>query len=223
MANRTTNWYPIMLDIEGKPCVVIGGGPVAERKARGLLEAGARVRVVSPKLTAGLEALAGEGKVEWRSKEADGSDLADAVLAFAAANVPEVNRRMTAAAREAGVPINAADEGMLGDFVLPAVLRRGRFVLTASASGAGPALASRVVRELAERYGPEYGDLADALARIRAVVKERVADPQERRMLLAAAAEAGAAQDWLRDGVDEDPQQLLERLRRLSRSKEIER
>ncbi|MBW5447840.1 bifunctional precorrin-2 dehydrogenase/sirohydrochlorin ferrochelatase [Cohnella sp. CFH 77786] len=211
-------WYPLLLDIEGKRCVVFGGGPVAERKIGGLLDAGARVRVVSPQLTSGLRRLADERRLEWLPKTAEASDLEGAVLAFAASGDPGANRRIAEEAKRAGIPVNVADEGETGDFICPAVLRRGRFVLAASASGAGPALASRVIRELSERYGPEYGEYAEALRRIRAVVKSYVKDPGERRRLLAAAADEAA----LREGLAEeasgpaDPARLIERLRELA-------
>ncbi|WP_123041309.1 precorrin-2 dehydrogenase/sirohydrochlorin ferrochelatase family protein [Cohnella candidum] len=206
-------WYPVMLRMEGKLAVVIGGGPVAERKVCGLLEAGAQIRVVSPELTEGLRTLAEVGRLEWRQKEAEASDLAGATLVFAAAGSSEANLRITAAAAASGIPVNAAEDGEAGDFILPAVLRRGRFILTASVSGAGPALASRVVRELETRYGPEYAEYADELRRIRRIVKERVSSREERRRLLAAAAETDALEEWRTTGIAAEPDRLLERLR----------
>jgi precorrin-2 dehydrogenase/sirohydrochlorin ferrochelatase len=118
------------------------------------------------------------------------------------------------AARRHGIPVNVADDGGAGDFLVPAILRRGRFVLTAGVSGAGPALAARVIRELSARYGPEYADYAEALAHVRSIVKSRVENADERRRLLAAAAQADALEEWRRaDWPAVDHDRLLKRLR----------
>lgn len=207
-------WYPIMLNVAGKLCVVVGGGPVAERKARGLLDAEARVRVVSPALTPGLSRLAADGLLEWRPKEAGPADWEGAVLGFAATDRPEANRRLAEAARQAGIWVNAADEGESGDFILPAVLRRGDLVLAACSSGASPALAARIVRELAERYGPEYGEYAALLRDIRAAAKSLVPDPERRRRMLAAASEERFLKEWLASDRAGDPRPAVESLLR---------
>jgi len=194
---------------------------VAERKIGGLLEAGADVRVVSPAATSGLRTLAEQGRLVWRQREAGPEDIADADFVFAATDDAAANRRLAAAAGMAGVPVNLADDGEAGDFLLPAVVRRGRFVLTASTSGASPALASRVARELADKYGPEYGAYADALRDIRRIVRSLVPDAAERRKLLSAAADEA----FLRHGMSDkdglgDPQQWIDALRRRTRSSE---
>ncbi|MFD0674377.1 bifunctional precorrin-2 dehydrogenase/sirohydrochlorin ferrochelatase [Cohnella sp. GCM10027633] len=207
-------WYPILIDLQGRTCVVVGGGAVAERKTRGLLEAGALVRVVSPSLTAGLAELASEGAIVTIDREYRDGDLAEAALAFAATDHPEANAAVVREARNRGVPANAADGGTEGDFIVPAVVRRGDLLLTASASGAGPAVAARIAGELAGRYGPEYGSYLKALRHIRKVVKAEVADPATRRKLLAAASSEDALAEWA--GIDAealDASELLERLR----------
>lgn len=208
-----SGWYPVMLNIDGKTCVVIGGGAVAERKVGGLLEAGARVRLVSPTVVPALGRLAAEGLLEWKQRAAEAADVEGAALAFVATDDPAVNRRMAAAAKAAGVPVNAADEGEGGDFMVPAVLRRGDFVLTASTTGAGPAFASRVIHELGERYGEEYAGYAETLRDIRGVVKRSVGDPEERRRLLAAAADADALAEWRAAERDGAPRRCLDALR----------
>ncbi len=212
-------WYPVMLNMEGKRCLVCGGGKVAERKISGLLETGADVRVVSPSATSGLRTLAEQGRLVWRRQEAGPADIADADFVFAATDDAAANRRLAAAAAMTGVPVNLADDGETGDFLLPAVVRRGRFVLTASTSGASPALASRVARELADKYGPEYEAYADALREIRRIVQSLVPDAAERRRLLSAAADDAFLRHELpdKDGLG-DPRQWIDKLRRRTRS-----
>jgi len=187
-------WYPVLVQLAGRPVVVIGGGRVAERKVAALLEAEARVRVVSPSLTPALHRWAEEGRVEAVLREAEEADLDGAYLAFVAGGGGEFRARMIAAAKARGVPVNAAGDGEEGDFLTPAVVRRGDLVLAVSASGASPALAARIAAELRERYGSEHERLCKVLRTVRRTVKARVPDPAERRKLLAAAAsEAGAA------------------------------
>ncbi len=191
-----SEWYPIMLNLSGRICVVVGGGPVAERKTRGLLEAGARVRVVSPNVTDALAELARAEAVEWIAREYAEGDLAGATLAFAATDRPETNAQVVSEARAQGMMANAADGESEGDFIVPAVLRRGELVLTASASGAGPAVSARIIRELAQRFGPEYARYLTTLRRIRAIVRANVDDPSERRTLIAAASTEASLKHW---------------------------
>ena len=114
--------YPIFLDLVDRPCLVVGGGPVAETKVRGLLAAGARVTVVSPTLTPALAALAAEGHLTHQAREYAPGDLAGAALAFAATGDRAVSRAIRSEGRARGVWVNAADDAEHCDFLLPAVL-----------------------------------------------------------------------------------------------------
>jgi precorrin-2 dehydrogenase/sirohydrochlorin ferrochelatase len=202
-----------MLKVTGRKCVVFGGGPVAQRKTAGLLQAQADVRLISPHLTPELEAWAGDGRLLWTRREAEEKDLEGAVLVFAATDKPALNQSLAEAARKRGIPINIADDGEAGEFIVPAVLRRGGLVLTASASGAGPALASRIINELADRYGPEYNENIEALRTIRAIVKAEVEDPLERRALLQAAVTDDALEEWRLSSMLQNKADLIARLR----------
>jgi precorrin-2 dehydrogenase/sirohydrochlorin ferrochelatase len=208
-----SEWYPMMYKVAGRKCVVVGGGSVAQRKTAGLLEAQANVFVISPNLTPELRGWADDGKVRWLEKEAEESDLDQAVLVFAATNDPDANRRIAEAAGNRSIPVNLADDGEKGDFIVPAVMRRGGLVLTASASGAGPALASRIVSELAERYGSEYNENIEALRSIRSIVKAEVANPAERRALLQAAVTDEALDEFRSASWLKDKDKLIARLR----------
>ena len=144
--------YPIFLDLSGRRCVVVGGGEVANRKARKLLQARAEVVVISPEVRPELESVAAE--VHRRPYE-DG-DLEGAYLAFAATDAREVNAAVAAEAKGRGIPVNVADSPSEGDFALPSVLRRGRLQVAVSTGGASPALARRIRGELEELFGPEW-------------------------------------------------------------------
>ncbi|KIL36396.1 hypothetical protein SD71_07940 [Cohnella kolymensis] len=202
-----------MLNLEGRRCVVIGGGSVAERKISGLLEAGAAVSVFSLGLTEHLRELVHAGKIEWAKRPMQDEDLDGAALVFAATDRQDINAQAAQAARARGIHANVADDGAGGDFIVPAVLRRGDLIVTASTSGAAPALAARVVNEMAVRYGPEYAEYVKVLETVRSIVKSEVEDSSERRKLLNAAVTEDALEEWRSASWLQDKGKLVERLR----------
>lgn len=208
-----SEWYPILLDLKGRTCVVIGGGTVAARKARGLLDAGANVTVVSPKLIPELSELADAGRISHLLKAYADGDLEGASLVFAATDSPETNAAVLSEANKRGILANAADGSPGGDFIVPAVLRRGDLVLTASASGSGPAVASRIIGELGSRYGPEYADYLTGLRKIRSWIKAEVPDPIERRRLLEEASTEQSLIEWSKLDDWADIHAIIEKLR----------
>ena len=151
--------YPIFLDLSGRRCVVVGGGEVASRKARKLLQARAEVVVISPEIKAELESVA----VEIHRRPYKEGDLDDAYLAFAATDSREVNAAVAREAKERGIPVNVADRPSEGDFAAPSVLRRGGLQVAVSTGGASPALARRIKDELEESFGPEWAGLVEEL------------------------------------------------------------
>ena len=175
-------YYPICVDMAGRACLVVGGGVVAERKASGLLESGARVTVVSPAITARLEAWAHEGQIRVIRRGYEPGDLADQSLVFVATDDGVVNAAVAADARAAGVLINAADDPAHCDFILPAVLRRGALTVAVSTGGASPALSRAVRDELETHFDREdYASLLEVAADARARLRERSApQPWER-------------------------------------------
>ena len=165
--------YPIVLDLRGRSCLVVGGGPVAERKVEGLLEAGAAVTVVSPRLTPRLRDWIGRSRCRYLAREYRSRDVAGRAIVLVATDDDRVTARVQRDARRAGVLVNAADDPARCDFFLPAVLRRGRLTVALSTGGASPALA-RAVRDELERLVPEsYGLLLEVVAGVRAQVRRR--------------------------------------------------
>jgi siroheme synthase-like protein len=176
-----TAFYPVCLDLRGRPCVVVGGGTVAARKVEGLLECGASVTVVAPVLGPVLKQLARSGAIAVRLRPYKDGDLLGASLAIAATDDPAANAAIAAEARAHGVWLNAADDPDRCDFILPAVVRRGDLQIAISTGGRSPALARRVREDLERLLPPEYADLLPLLADLRAELRREGAElPPER-------------------------------------------
>ncbi len=143
--------------------MVVGGGEVANRKARKLLQARAEVVVVSPEVKPELASMA----AEVRRRPYREGDLEGAFLVFAVTDVREVNAAVAREARERGIPINVADKLSDGDFALPSVLRRGQLQVAVSTGGASPALARRIRQELEDAFGFEWAGVVESLHRAR--------------------------------------------------------
>lgn len=170
-------YYPVALDLRGRPCLVVGGGAIAEAKVRALVAAGARVTVVSPGLTEGLAALVAAGEVRHGRRPYRAGDVAGYALAFTATDDRAVTRRVADDARRHRVWVNAADDPAFCDFILPAVVRRGRLTVAVSTGGASPALASWIRRGLEARFGEVYAGLVEVVAAVRAEVRREPAPP----------------------------------------------
>jgi siroheme synthase-like protein len=166
-------YYPVFLELSGRKCLVVGGGRVAEGKVTGLLDAGAAVSVVAPRLTPRLQALLGDGRIEYLRRAYEAGDVAGFGLCFVATDDGALNATVAREARAAGVWVNAADDPANCDFILPAVVRRGEVVVAASTGGASPALARRLREDLTAFLGEDYEPLARLLADVRGDLKRR--------------------------------------------------
>lgn len=177
-------YLPIMLDCHGQRCLVVGGGAIAERKVRGLLEAEADITIVSPALTPALTELAEQGVLAWLDRLFVPGDTQGAFLVYAASDDHTVNREVAAEARSQGIPVNVASDAESGSFITPGILRRGRLTVAVSTSGAGPGVAAQIRDLLEETLGEEYGTYLDFLHHMRTEIKRREESPQIRSRLL---------------------------------------
>jgi len=183
-------YYPAFLDLRGRPCLVVGGGPVAERKAIALFDAGADISVVSPDITPHLRDLADKGKITHHAKSFSEHDLAGMFLAVAATDVVAVNDAVAHACRTNGVLVNVATSPDEGTFIVPSVVERGDLLIAISTCGDSPALARRVREELERTYGPEYGVFLEKMALLRRRLLQDVPDEEVRRKVFQALVDA---------------------------------
>jgi siroheme synthase-like protein len=193
-------YYPVLLDLTGRRCVMIGGGVIAERRVDALATAGAHVIVISPRLTPALAALAAEGRIEHEARGYREGDLAGADLAFVATDAGEVNAAVAREARERQIWVNAADDPARCTFILPALVRRGDLTVAVATGGSSPAL-TRAIREELEAYlTDDYATLAAIAAEARKEVRasgrpvtaeawRRALGPEVRRLIVERGRE----------------------------------
>lgn len=174
-------YYPAFLDLTGRPCLVVGGGMVAQRKVEALSEAGAQVTVVSPRLTKGLKALAEKSTITAVTRRYRRGDLALAMLVVAATNNPKVNQQVAGDASRRGILVNVVDEPALCNFIVPAVVKRGDLVLAVSTSGKSPAVAKRLRRDLETWLDAGPAQLLGLAAEVRQELRAQGQRPSPRR------------------------------------------
>jgi uroporphyrin-III C-methyltransferase / precorrin-2 dehydrogenase / sirohydrochlorin ferrochelatase len=203
-------YFPLFADLRGRRVLVVGGGEVAERKVRLLIEAGADVQVVSPELSPWLAARDGES-VTWAATQFDASQLAGAALVVAATNDAAVNALVSEAARAANVFANVVDDAERSSVIVPAIVDRSPLVIAISSGGVAPVLA-RLVRERIEvLVDGSFGALAAMLERWRSRIKAALPDISVRRRFYESLVRGDVARS-MRDGREADAERSLERL-----------
>ena len=188
------DFLPIFLNIKDKPCLVVGGGGVARRKASLLAKAGAKVKVVAPELSA---AFAGMSGIEHIAEYFRPDHLNGATLVIAATGNSAVNRDISQLARVRNIPVNVVDNPESSTFIMPSVLDRAPLMVAFSTGGASPVLARMLRSKLEAQIPQSYGRLAAFSARLRDTVKTRIADPDMRRIFWETALEGLVAEKVL--------------------------
>jgi precorrin-2 dehydrogenase/sirohydrochlorin ferrochelatase len=176
-----TKYYPIMLNIEGKKCVIVGGGNVAFRKIRSLFAYGAEITVISPDFTEEIKKLT---NIERISRDYEFGDLKGAYLAFGATDDKNTNKQVYNEAKLEGIPVNIADNPELCGFMVPSKVERGDLTIAISTNGKIPALSKKIRLELEEQYGSHYAEFLDLIADIRRSSLEKIDEENKRKELL---------------------------------------
>ncbi|MBI2877590.1 MAG: bifunctional precorrin-2 dehydrogenase/sirohydrochlorin ferrochelatase [Candidatus Tectomicrobia bacterium] len=179
-------YYPLYLDLKEKLCAVVGGGEVAERKVGSLLEAQARVLVISPRITPALRDLWEQGEIECRVEAFAEPEIPDLFLVIGATDDPPLNLRVAAWARRHKALVNLVDDAAGSDFIVPSWISQGDLIIAISTGGKSPALARKVREELEAHYGPEYAELLELLGEVRGEVLARIPDSRTREAIFRA-------------------------------------
>jgi precorrin-2 dehydrogenase/sirohydrochlorin ferrochelatase len=178
-------YYPAFIDLHGKRAVVIGGGNVAERKARSLIKAGARVTVISPQITDGLTKLGKKGLLKHRGRNYRKSDLAGAFIVIAGTSSSRTNDRIAGDARSL---VNVIDVPSRGNFIVPSVVERGALTIAVSTGGASPAVSKAIRKEMERLYGTEFARYIRFLERIRKKASAKIPRTKTRNAFLRSLA-----------------------------------
>ncbi len=203
------SYYPLFLDLNDRPCVVIGGGRIAADKTHALLEARARVTVVAQDLIGALADLAAVGRIKHAARLYQAGDLAGSVLAISATDDSAVNRLVWEEGRRSGVLVNVVDDVPLCDFIAPSVIRQGDLTVAISTSGKAPALAVRIRESLEEKFGREYARFLELAGAIRQSLAEKNPDFNARRTLWYRLVDSDVL-DLLRAGDEDAAYQKIE-------------
>jgi len=161
------SYYPAFLDLHGKTVLIVGGGAVARRKIETLSEYGALIHVAAKELTPALKELMEKGAIRFLGREFREEQLDGVFLAIAATDDPDMNRKVSLAARARNIPVNAVDQPSDCTFIVPSIVRRGDLVIAVSTSGKSPALAKRLREQIEEIFGEEYVPYVGLIGKIR--------------------------------------------------------
>lgn len=165
-------YYPVNLDIQGRKCLVVGGGNIAEHKARSLLECGAAVKVVSPVLGKRMAGLVQKKKVSYIKQKYQEKDLKGVFLVIAATNDLAVNTLVARHAKDRNILVNVVDIPRLCSFIIPSVIRRGPLVMGISTSGHSPMFAREMRKKCEQCFTPALGSFIRMMGEARKEVKD---------------------------------------------------
>jgi precorrin-2 dehydrogenase / sirohydrochlorin ferrochelatase len=178
--------FPAFLKLENRLVIVIGGGSIATQKIPSLLQAGARARVISPKLHPHLAEYVRRREIDWHPKPFSHDDLEGAFLVIAATSIRELNAAVFAEAERRNILCNSVDDIEHCHFYYGSVVQRGDLQIAISTNGKSPALAQRLRLELEQQFGPEYAAWLEWLGAAREVLRAQ-----------SSGADTETAKRWL--------------------------
>lgn len=204
-------YFPFFVDIEGKKCLIVGGGKVAYRKALVLKDYGPAITVTAPWMGTEMEALSREmkGQLCLNYKEFTESDLEDVDFAVAGTSDERLNRRISALCKEKGIPVNVVDMQEECSFIFPALIKEKEIVVGISTGGSSPTIAQYLKERFKKAIPKDLGGLSIQLKSHREMVKNRVDSPALRKEIFQAMVEEG-----IRRGgslTREEAEELIER------------
>jgi precorrin-2 dehydrogenase/sirohydrochlorin ferrochelatase len=171
-----------MINIKDKIISVVGGGAVALRKVNTLLQYKASIKVISPEFVEDFKCIS--DKVTLIKEYYSEALISDSFIVVAATSSREINKSIAEFCRESKILCNIADDLELSDFIVPSSIKRGDLVISVSTNGKSPALASKIKKELEEKYGEDYETYINILGDIRVLLQEKCHDVSLRKKIL---------------------------------------
>jgi precorrin-2 dehydrogenase/sirohydrochlorin ferrochelatase len=197
-----TNLFPMFMKFEGRQCLVVGAGKVGEPKVAGLLDTGARVRVVALDASPRVREWAGAGRIELELRAFSPDHLEGAFLAVVATSSRTLNERIYREAQRRGVLCNVVDVPDLCDFFYPAVVRRGDLQIAVSTAGQSPSLAQKIRQQLEKQFGPGYAEWVAELGETRRLIRASDLDKARKLELLHSLASREAVEAALAEALE---------------------
>ena len=194
--------FPAFLKLHSRPVLVVGGGGIAAQKIPGLLEAGAHVHVVSPKLAPQLAEWVRNQQITWSPKPFEPNDLDGAFLVIAATSLRDLNAQVYREADLRNILCNAVDDIDHCHFYYGSIVQRGDLQIAISTNGKSPALAQRLRKELEEQFGPEYACWLDWLGAARETLRAQSSDPEATKRWLHALASRSMFERFLQQATN---------------------
>ncbi len=206
-----TPFYIACLRLEGRNCLVVGGGEIGLEKVEGVLACNGDVTLVAPEANSELQALAAEGSITWEQRPYESADLEGKFMAIAATNDTDVNISVYDDAERRAMLVNVVDVPSLCNFILPAIVRTGPLAIAISTAGASPALAKRIKAEVSETFGEPYARLAVILNEARGWAKGNLPTYQDRKAFFEGIVNGDPDPiELIREGRDRDVVALIE-------------
>ena len=176
-------YYPVYIQLKEQPCVVIGGGKIAEGKVEGLLAVEAKVTVISPDLTPHLQDLVKQNRITYLSRTYQPGDLTGAFIVICATDQAGINHQVWQEASTNNQLVNVVDDTPRCNFIAPSILRKGDLTIAISTSGKAPALAVRLKERLQRELGPEYERFLELAGKLREPLAHHIPDFETRKAL----------------------------------------
>ncbi|MBK9926391.1 MAG: bifunctional precorrin-2 dehydrogenase/sirohydrochlorin ferrochelatase [Anaerolineales bacterium] len=184
-------YYPVYLELRDQPCLVVGGGKLAEEKVVGLLAVHAKVTLISAKITAHLKQLVDENQVTYIPRAYQQGDLADAFMVICATDNAELNQQVWDEASAAHKLVNVVDDIPHCNFIAPAIIRNGDLTVAISTSGRAPALAVRLKERWQKELGNEYAHFLELAGHLREPLAQHIPDFATRKKLWYEIVDSG--------------------------------
>jgi siroheme synthase-like protein len=185
-SSTETTYFPLFLDISKKRVLVVGGGRVAERKVRTLLKFKAKIKVISPEVTKGLERIKDKDLIELERKNYEENDLLGVDLVISATNNRTLNKKVSSDAKKMGIYANIVDDPELCDFIMPSIVKRGPLILAISTSGKAPLFSKKLRKDLEKMISKEYIKYLSKILRLRREIQKKVKEKKLRERMLKA-------------------------------------
>lgn len=197
-----TSLFPMFMKLDGRQCLVVGAGKVGEPKIEGLLETGARIRVVAIEATPQVREWGRLGRIELSLRPYAISDLEGVFLAVVATSSRSLNEWIYGDARQRGVLCNVVDVPDLCDFFYPSVVRRGDLQIAVSTAGQSPSLAQKIRQQLEKQFGPGYASWVAELGETRKLILASGLDRERKLDLLHSLASREAVEAALAESLE---------------------